>query len=436
MTGQRDIERTLDAWFVDGPTVMPDRLFDAVLDQVGHTRQRPLALLNLRRLREMNPKIRLYTVLAAALLVVVAAIAVIGGGTQSQVRSTDGPTAGPSNGPTTVPSTAAAVEAPADLVATWMGGHHPGVSGDADVGVTLVFDGSQFWMTPSNQSLQHNLLADITSADADSVRLVNPRTVDGCNAGDAGEYGWTVSASGRTLELVLVSDRCSSRSQAVPGTYWRMDCPTPDDNCLGPLDAGTYGSQFIDPFVGLGETWSPRFGAVTYTVPDGWVNVDDWPTTFTLAPQNAPGETALFVLSDVVAASDACGQTQATSVGETAEDLATWVAGLAGVNATAPEHVTVGGLNGWRVDVSLKPSYAKVCDDGAFVSRGLFTDRDTDEGFSWTLTPGMRMRLYFGALDDGRAMVVSIQSDQTGAFYDTFLAEGTSIVESFSIPPG
>ena len=37
MNGQQDIERTLDAWFVDGPSVMPDRLFDAVLDQVERT---------------------------------------------------------------------------------------------------------------------------------------------------------------------------------------------------------------------------------------------------------------------------------------------------------------------------------------------------------------------------------------------------------------
>jgi hypothetical protein len=294
----------------------------------------------------------------------------------------------------------------------------------------------ELWMTPSNQSTEHALRSDVLAADGDTLQL-GGAAFDGCATDDVGVYSWGLSAPGRkTLVLSLVSDDCANRATDVPGMYTRMDCPTSGDNCLGPIDAGTYGSQFIDPFLGIGEPWSPRFGALTYTVPAGWENVDDWPTTFTLAPQDPQGETGLFVMSDVVAASDTCAQTQAAGVGETAEDLATWVAGLSGVNATAPEHITVGGLDGWRIDVSLKPSYAKTCEPEGFVSRGLFTDRDTDEGFGWTLNPGVRMRLYFAALDDGRAMVVSIQSDQTGAYFDTFLAEGTSIVESFSIPPG
>jgi Tol biopolymer transport system component len=99
MNGHRDIERTLDAWFVDGPSMMPDRLFDAVLDQVERVPQRRLARLSVRY-AEMNPTIRLFTVLAAALLVIVAAVALSGGGSPSPVRST--PTeAAPTPSPTT-----------------------------------------------------------------------------------------------------------------------------------------------------------------------------------------------------------------------------------------------------------------------------------------------------------------------------------------------
>ena len=48
MTRPRDIERVLEAWFLDGPSHMPDRLFDAVLDRVERVPQRRLARLSLR----------------------------------------------------------------------------------------------------------------------------------------------------------------------------------------------------------------------------------------------------------------------------------------------------------------------------------------------------------------------------------------------------
>jgi hypothetical protein len=267
--------------------------------------------------------------------------------------------------------------------------------------------------------------------------LVTSDDVRACAAGDAGEYGWSLSSSGRLLEITLVSDDCTARADGVPGTYWLMDCPTEDDNCLGPLDAGTYSSQFIDPYVVPGASWTPRFGALTYTVPDGWVNVEDWPTYFALAPENAPGETALYVWSDIVAAGDPCAQTKATGVGESARELATWVAGLSGVDASAPEQVTIGGLDAWQLDVSLNRSYSKTCDEaGGFVAKGLFTDHATAEGFGWVLTPDAHLRVHFADLGDGRALAVVIQSDQPSAYYDTFLAEATTIVESFAISPG
>ena len=48
MTRHRDIEPVLEAWFVDGPSEMPDRLFQAVFDQVERVPQRRLARLHLR----------------------------------------------------------------------------------------------------------------------------------------------------------------------------------------------------------------------------------------------------------------------------------------------------------------------------------------------------------------------------------------------------
>ena len=41
MTADRDIERLLDAWFVDGPTQVPDHVFDEAVDRVDRQPQRP-----------------------------------------------------------------------------------------------------------------------------------------------------------------------------------------------------------------------------------------------------------------------------------------------------------------------------------------------------------------------------------------------------------
>ena len=50
-------------------------------------------------------------------------------------------------------------------------------------------------------------------------------------------------------------------------------CPYNDSPCRGPLAAGTYRT---DP---AGGFWFP----LTYTVPDGWVNTEDYPNAFDLA---------------------------------------------------------------------------------------------------------------------------------------------------------
>ena len=41
MTQQREIERVLDVWLADGPTEVPDRVFDVVIDRIERQPQRP-----------------------------------------------------------------------------------------------------------------------------------------------------------------------------------------------------------------------------------------------------------------------------------------------------------------------------------------------------------------------------------------------------------
>jgi hypothetical protein len=300
MTGPRDIERTLDAWFVDGQSVMPDRLFEAVLDQVERTPQRPFARLR-RRLTEMTPRIRILMAAAAALIVAVVGFALIGR------PQPDGVGASP-------------------------------------------------------------------SASALSTPIVSPS----------------------------------------PALFERQ-------------------SRQFDPFVGPGETPSPRAGALTFSTPAGWGNPEDFPNGFQISPRGAGEADGIWLWSDVVVVSEAdpCSETPEPSVGESARDIADWLAEATGVVASTPIAVSIGGLEGWRVDISMDPAWTEVCpfSDGQPV-RGLFTDRPPEGGFHWTIGGDARMRAYLLDVGNGRALLVDIEAS-TKASYVAFVDDATAVVESF-----
>ena len=425
MTGQRDIERTLDAWFVDGPTVMPDRLFDAVLDQVERTPQTPLARLRLR-LTDMNPRIRWLTAAAAGLATVLVAVTLIN-------RPADGDV-GASLSPS--PSSAGSAALPDELIGRWVGGPRPMPDADPEAGVTLILDAdSATYETARFPGSDLQFLWTAEAVDDDTIRFSTAVATSACPE-SAGTYGWTLSTSGETLELATeAEDTCSLRGDSMIGTYWRVDCPTAEDDCLGTVDAGTYGSQFFDPFISVGDSWIRRYGALTYSVPDGWHNTEDWPGYYRLAPVNASDGTNIFLASEVVVVSeeDHCAEVPATGVGESAEAIATWLASVTGLDTSTPTRETVGGLDAWAVDVSLDPAWTETCpfSDGAPV-RGLFTDRAAEEGFHWTIGPEAKSRFYMVDLGDGRALMVEI-AGTTAAEFDAFVADASTVVESMVI---
>jgi Galactose oxidase, central domain/Kelch motif len=107
MTDQRELDRLLGAFFVDGANELADRVIDAALDQIDHTHQRH-AMRMPRRFETMP----MYTRLAAAAVIGVLAVGgalylmqpgqpTVGGpGPSSPVNATPGPTAARTPGPT------------------------------------------------------------------------------------------------------------------------------------------------------------------------------------------------------------------------------------------------------------------------------------------------------------------------------------------------
>jgi hypothetical protein len=284
MTTTHDSDRIVRAWLDLMPDEAPDRAITAVLQAVESApQQRPIRWLPWRS----TPMNRLSIAVGAAAVVVVAGALILSrSGAQPSVGSPSSPLA--SVGPTasTVLPSGSALSAagpiPSELRGRWMGDHRTLVATDA--GTSMLFDAASLAFSQSNGNDTVVMRAGASAIGSGRIQLVSGAPAHGCARDDVGTYGWTRSASGRTLTITAERDDCTARSEAVAGVWWLMGCIVPDDNCLGALDAGTYMSQFIAPRVNPGGTWAANFGALSYQVPDGWANSSDRPDRFDLVP--------------------------------------------------------------------------------------------------------------------------------------------------------
>ena len=433
MNRQGSIDGVLEAWFLDGPNEMPDRVFQSVFDQVERVPQRRLARLYLR-LTDMNPRIRLFAVVATAVIAVLVGAMALNRDRDASVGTSPSPSFSPApSAGSVLPSPGVAL--PVAIQGRWMGGQPPPTSPltPTQSGSSIVLTADRIAVTPSTEGDRHLLDSLASYVGAGHLRLESDSDLDGCAVGNLGDYTWSTSPGGRILYIEPLTDACSDRMTGMSGTWFKMDCPVADDFCLGDLEAGDYASQFFDPFVGPGESWAPRFGVVQYVVPEGWANASDWPTTFQLQPAGTEPTTSITLYANVaVVSDDHCADTPDPAVGRSARAIADWLASAPGLVATAPEAVTIGGLSGHRIDITLDPAWTETCPFSAGAPiRGVFAD---GSGFHWTIGPGTRSRLFLLDLGDGRAFLVDIEA-RTGATDDAFIAEATSVVESFAIEP-
>jgi hypothetical protein len=104
MSTDRDVTRIVRSWLEDGATALPDRVLDAVLDQVPATRQRR-SWGPARRFRDMNVYLKLAMAAAAAVVIAIVSINFL-----PNNPIVGGP--GPTSTPTPTPTPAAFHEGP------------------------------------------------------------------------------------------------------------------------------------------------------------------------------------------------------------------------------------------------------------------------------------------------------------------------------------
>ena len=458
MTANRDSDRIIRAWLDLMPNEAPDRAIDSVLHAIDATPQvrRPWWWRPWRAI----PMNRLFVALGAAAVIVVAgSVLLLRSGSQPSIGASQTPgitsptSAGPPSQPASAPSASSPVATglvPKEVQARWMGENRDLVQTGA--GASIVFGPSSFALTQSNANATALLSSDAASAGAGMLRLESADASAGpCPNGIVGVYSWARSATGRILTIGLVRDDCAARAAVVPGTWWHMGCRNPNTDCLGDLDPGTYATQYITPRLAPGTPWSPLFGGIMYTVPAGWANSSDWPSTIKLTPSaDYARETPdgppngvfheIYVFAEPAASvqNGRCDQKPDTTIGRTVDALGAWLARQPSLATTTPTPITIGGQAGTVIDITMRASWTKACPGESSPSAQYLAPAGTPpDPWGVGINKGERQRLILLDLGGGHVLGVLIddRNDRAGpdpARFNALVQQAMPIIQSFT----
>lgn len=339
--------------------------------------------------------------------------------------------------PITVPTTSPHVALPTTLRYLWVGETRaiPGLTPPA---VQSGLDLAHVEMGVYAQATGLPILGSSASLDGPgSLRFQLDGDSAGCLVGDVGTYTFALSETGRALTLHAADDPCASRVAAISGDWVRADC-LPPGWCLGDLDPGRHVSAAFDPWVPP-QARQYDYGRFSYVVTDGWQNFEDVNDGYALAKQDAPegpdGQPvqAIHIWQDVLANAQTpgCENAPAPGVGHTARAISTWLSSLPSLTTTKPRSVTIGGLHGFMLDLSMNPASKSTCPwmDGK-PAAALFINSDRSSSFGWGVGLDGSMRLFLLDLGGGRTLLIDIEAPDRAA-WSALVADAMPIVESF-----
>ena len=202
------------------------------------------------------------------------------------------------------------------------------------------------------------------------------------------------------------------------------DCPHYD--CQGQLEPGQYHATYFDPTMAFeiatpGWTWS-------YTGSLQMFASDE-------AAEGYGSDVINFFLDPVIAAQD-CQDGPEPGVERSVDDLVAWLQAAPGLTTSEGTPVTVGGLDGVRVDLQVAPEWNKDCfySDRTPVVPLIYSSAFPG-GYNWAISPPMSMRWYvLGA--GNQVLIVDIEDNPKGLTRGDLFRASTDIVDSmvFSSP--
>ena len=491
MTQRSDIERVLDLWLGDGPTHVPDSVFDDAVQAVYLAPQRsPWRL----RWRDLKVSTRLLAAAIAVVAVVAVGLYVVYPIVVSGPAATPSPSASPAPTATAATSLCQPVDPaclgdlaagthftsafltplrytvldgwrksldvegavnvetnafPNAIVAVWPDWQiasqttctsEPEPGRDRSVGDLVTFLTSHPGLIVTTP--QATTLAGLPGQVLDIRR--NPEWSGPCpnavnlvtHVGTIDDIGWIDISGSRVMRLWFLDgpdDHVTNIAIDAPdSTSFEgfVEVATPiiesivftgksscigQTPCVGSLREGRH------------ETWAPFGQPFAYSVPGDWANSYASAGGYAIQREGERGafRAGIFVWTGLRARS--CAASPETGVGQTAAELVAWVGSLKGFTQSDLTEVNLGGLSGFRYDLTVSAD-AAMCSGEAKLFRS-----DDDQTLSWGLTPSFKERVF--ALDDGTGGNVFIIVTAKAGDFDAFVEAAMPIIESFDFAP-
>ena len=285
----------------------------------------------------------------------------------------------------------------------------------------------------------------VTVADVDALEVTATVETRECAIGDVGTYRWSVEGKDTVMILSAISpDACAARERALAGTWVRSDLPVAvvGEAALTP---GTHLTSAFDPF---GRSGTP--GQLSFTVPEGWMAVEDRPEDVVLMHQvsdaaaGQPSTDLLIVLFaqpwfTAVQNGAPCGaSSDAPRVRQGADDIASAIMALDGVVSVPPTAVTIGGYRGQILDLRLAPSWIGGCrtPDGHIAAVPFLLGVGPQIGPTVGVLPEQPLRLILLDLTAGRTVAVAMFriGPATPSSFEEDVAAAMPIIESLQFP--
>ena len=240
----------------------------------------------------------------------------------------------------------------------------------------------------------------------------------------------SATASASAVAIASTSPTSTAEPPSGPPSTPRPKCPNIEsgntNQCLGPIAAGTYTTVVFHP-------------TLTYTVPDGWSNMEDMAGNFLLLPPGADlngvdsnGADYLGVYTSVVAPSLCTGEAS-TTVEHTFDALVNHTQNNPLLKVTNVHDVTTGGLTGVEMDLRMKPGPGDGCSDGVWVDIYV-GQRPTDLVHS--ALPGNNMRIAFLRNGEATLAVEVTDIDQGGSDINDWKSSADAVAQTFEFASG
>ncbi len=369
MTTNRDSDRIVRAWLDLMPDEAPTRVVATVLEEIHR-----LPALGRRRSRRI-PVTRIHAAAAAA-----AAVAVVVGALMLFNPAPSGPAQVPSHAPSDAASrapspatsaTSVQETVPPELRSVWQGSPRDVPGLPLSLAPSLQFTRNAVVLGGPDLPAKA-LRSSVQVTGAGEISLTTEPDAVGCPQGSTGTYRYEVTGTSRILSL-SGTDSCEARSTMLTGT-WLATQPCPDGgSCFGDLVAGTWRSQALDVLHGNDDLPASglQYGALTYSVPDGWSNPIDNVGRFELTlstemaklPDNRKLGLYVFPRIEPASQADGCPYAAASpAVEQSADAIASWVAERPSVVAGPAQSITVDGHHAVWLDLRLQTKWRRGCE--------------------------------------------------------------------------